>query len=498
MKFRTFAWVAGLSGILLGGVSGCGGGAEPGAGTESAGLPVPSPRLVEDTVVAAADATGGPGAASAPACGVSLVATLVFQGSRRIDGTASLAQPMPFAVPAAIPVTAGGTKNGHAQLQFSTGGGAPVTCSYDLQGGGQSFPFTSCDDGAGPGGLESADSFVLHIQTADHGAGASGTSIQLTAVLDAPDGTVCPGSDRCFQAYACQAGTCTGSNPVVCTALDQCHVAGTCDPSSAICSNPPAPDGNACNDGNGCDLNDTCVAGVCTAGGQVSCAASDACHVPGICQPRTGQCSNPPGNDGAACGSSAGSICNRGACDSGCSIGGQFHYAGEANPGDLCQSCQPDTSTTDWTSAADGTSCFFSSTNNGICQSGACLACGASGQACCGYDGASSCYQSTCENGTCQCGGQNQQCCGGNTCGANLECLTVGTVATCQCGAEVQPCCGGTSCGPNLVCGEAYENAQFQPVYLCSCGRGDEPCCGGNYCDASSYCSNGMCILNGN
>src|SRR5580704_223041 len=156
----------------------------------------------------------------------------------------------------------------------------------------------------------------------------SGTEIQLTAVLDAPDGTVCTGSSKCFQAYACQAGTCTGSSPVICASSDQCHAAGTCDPSSGTCSNPAAANGTACNDGNRCDLSDACRAGVCISGAQVTCAALDQCHVAGTCDSSTGQCSNPTGNDGSACGSSPGYVCNDGACDSGCNIAGTFYSAG--------------------------------------------------------------------------------------------------------------------------------------------------------------------------
>ena len=43
----------------------------------------------------------------------------------------------------------------------------------------------------------------------------------------------------------CEAGVCTGANPVVCTASDQCHVAGTCNPSSGTCSNPDKANGSA-------------------------------------------------------------------------------------------------------------------------------------------------------------------------------------------------------------------------------------------------------------
>jgi hypothetical protein len=51
---------------------------------------------------------------------------------------------------------------------------------------------------------------------------------------------------------------------VTCVALDACHAAGVCDPKSGVCSNPQQPDGTACDDGNACTQTDTCQGGVCT------------------------------------------------------------------------------------------------------------------------------------------------------------------------------------------------------------------------------------------
>ena len=44
------------------------------------------------------------------------------------------------------------------------------------------------------------------------------------------DGTSCNDANACTQTDTCQAGVCTGANPVVCSALDQCHAVGACDP----------------------------------------------------------------------------------------------------------------------------------------------------------------------------------------------------------------------------------------------------------------------------
>lgn len=73
-----------------------------------------------------------------------------------------------------------------------------------------------------------------------------------------------------FALAACSGSSGSGSTAAPtdkCTApcqpLDQCHAAGTCDPATGQCSNPPRPDGAACDDGNVCTANDACTAGAC-------------------------------------------------------------------------------------------------------------------------------------------------------------------------------------------------------------------------------------------
>lgn len=50
---------------------------------------------------------------------------------------------------------------------------------------------------------------------------------------------------------------------VTCRASDQCHVAGTCDADTGTCSNPAVTDGTTCDDGNATTYLDTCSHGVC-------------------------------------------------------------------------------------------------------------------------------------------------------------------------------------------------------------------------------------------
>jgi hypothetical protein len=82
----------------------------------------------------------------------------------------------------------------------------------------------------------------------------------------AANGTACNDNNGCTQSSTCQAGTCTGADPVVCTPSDQCHVAGTCNPTSGTCSNPNAPNGTTCNDNDVCTTADACQGGTCTGG----------------------------------------------------------------------------------------------------------------------------------------------------------------------------------------------------------------------------------------
>ena len=122
------------------------------------------------------------------------------------------------------------------------------------------------------------------------------------------EGATCDDGNACTQSDVCRASACSGESPVVCTALDQCHDPGVCDPASGVCSDPPKIDGSACDDGNACTQVDACVAGACAGSDPVVCTALDQCHDAGECDPATGVCTDPPVADGTAC--DDGSVCN--------------------------------------------------------------------------------------------------------------------------------------------------------------------------------------------
>ncbi|MBK9267008.1 MAG: proprotein convertase P-domain-containing protein [Polyangiaceae bacterium] len=188
------------------------------------------------------------------------------------------------------------------------------------------------------------------------------------------DGTACDDSDACTQADTCQAGACTGADPIVCMASDQCHDVGTCDPMTGMCSDPAKMDGSMCDDSDACTQTDACQAGVCTGANPVVCMASDQCHDVGSCDPGTGTCSDPVKMDGSMCDDSdactQADSCQAGVCTGAnpvvCMASDQCHVAG---------TCDPMTGTCDDPNAPDGTMCTLGG-SGGVCSVGVCSLCG--------------------------------------------------------------------------------------------------------------------------
>ena len=175
---------------------------------------------------------------------------------------------------------------------------------------------------------QSAHSATIHYKTSS-GSATTEAFIKNARILLLPldpcagaaNGTACNDGDACTSATTCTGQVCGGGTTVTCTALDQCHVAGVCNRVSGICSNPEKANGAVCNDGNLCTQTDACQAGVCAGGNPVVCTASDQCHVPGVCAPATGLCSNPAKADGTGC--VDGDACTRtDTCQAGVCTGG--------------------------------------------------------------------------------------------------------------------------------------------------------------------------------
>lgn len=170
--------------------------------------------------------------------------------------------------------------------------GVLVGCRADANGTSScaySDDSSICDDGDACNGLE----------TCQQSACVAGTPIDCTGFGDQcntgvcsggqcikqpiADGTGCNDDDLCTQTDTCQAGRCTGSNPVVCLASDECHDVGICNPSNGTCTNPPKLLGSPCGNAPSCDddgehAQDTCDGnGNCISGANMPCAPGEAC-----------------------------------------------------------------------------------------------------------------------------------------------------------------------------------------------------------------------------
>jgi RHS repeat-associated protein len=191
----------------------------------------------------------------------------------------------------------------------------------------------------------------------------------------AANGTTCSDGSACTRTDSCQNGTCVGTNPVVCTATDACHAAGVCDPATGLCSNPTAPNGSPCSDGSACTLTDTCQNGSCIGANPVVCGASDACHVPGICDPATGLCSNPPAPNDLPC--DDGSACTQSdACQNGICVGVNAVVCSASDACHVAGVCDPTTGVCSNPAAPDGTPCGTTTnlcTGTPTCASGTCM-----------------------------------------------------------------------------------------------------------------------------
>ena len=342
-----------------------------------------------------------------------------------------------------------------------------------------------------------------------HDVGACTPSTGLCTNPAKKDGTACNDGNACTQTDNCQAGACTGSNPVVCAAADQCHTAGTCNPATGTCSNPAKPDGTSCNDGNPCTQTDTCVAGVCVGGNPKSCTASDQCHTAGTCNPATGTCSNPAKADGTAC--NDGNACTQtDTCVAGACVGGNPKSCAASDQCHAVGTCNPANGTCSNPAAADGTACNDGNacTQTDTCVAGACVggspkSCSASDQ--CHAAGTCDPTTGTCSNpavdGTsCNDGNACTQtdkcvagvCVGGNpkSCTASDQCHTAGTCnpATGTCSNPTKA--DGTACNDGNAC------TQTDTCVAGACvGGSPKSCTASDQCHTAGTCNpaNGTC-----
>jgi len=338
----------------------------------------------------------------------------------------------------------------------------------------------TCQDGACTGGSP----VVCGPSDSCHEPGTCNPATGVCSNPTKADGSTCSDGNACTQTDTCQAGVCTGTNPVVCAALDQCHDAGTCNPATGLCSNPSKADGSACSDGNACTQTDTCQAGVCTGANPVVCTALDECHAAGTCDPASGVCSNPSKPDGSTC-NNPGNLCFQSfTCQAGVCTGGEPIACTPIDQCHVAGTCDPDTGTCSTPVKPNGSACDDGNacTQDDACQAGVCT--GTNPVVCTALD---ACHDAgTCDPATGVCSNpvraDGSGCSDGNACTQN---------DTCRAGV----CTGGTPvvCTPLDQCHDA---GVCNPASgLCSTPNKPDGtgCSDANACTQTDTCQGGVC-----
>ncbi len=267
----------------------------------------------------------------------------------------------------------------------------------------------------------------------------------LTALV--ANGTQCDDGLYCTDPDQCMNGVC-GGDPLNCGGLnDQCN-RGACDEAGDRCAADPINEGQICDDGLYCNVDETCQSGSCTGGEDRDCSGeSDQCN-DGFCNEGLGQCQRTPVNEGSPCNDRL--FCtDPDACSGGLCTGLQRNCSGAAdqcNDG-VCveevDSCEPQPKPAE-TPCNDGSYC----TATDEC------------------------------NGTGTCVGTGDPC--------TTECLTVCNDTDDQC----DPTAAGTSCTDD----GAYCNGAEECDGAGNCGHTGDPCPSGKTCDeAGDTCVDSGC-----
>jgi hypothetical protein len=194
-----------------------------------------------------------------------------------------------------------------------------VACSTQTEGDGSPDDGSSGNEGGaggaaasgGSGGSESpCELDCSTIQTPQCQVAVCDAASKQCQVVPAPDGDGCDDGMYCTVNDSCQAGTCEGGGQNDCgMPAVECTVV-TCDEATQTCSAMPADDDTACESDDLCVINSHCTNGLCVG------APKDCFFAPGgecntlACNPATGKCDPTPDptKNGATC-SSSGDLC---------------------------------------------------------------------------------------------------------------------------------------------------------------------------------------------
>ena len=116
----------------------------------------------------------------------------------------------------------------------------------------------------------------------------------------------------------------------------------------------------------------TCQSGCWIASGYYAANAVNLANACQTCQPSFSTTAWSPLSEGASCGTAGDTVCHANACVVGCYIGSTYYVTNTINGANACQSCQPGSSTTGWTSWPEGASC--GTRGDTVCHNDNCVA----------------------------------------------------------------------------------------------------------------------------
>ncbi len=290
--------------------------------------------------------------------------------------------------------------------------------------------------------------------------------------------SVANGTD-CGAGQVCANGQCgeqcdIGGTLYAASSVDPSNPCQTCQSATSTSAWTNLPNGTTCGAGEVC-TSGTCGSGCFISGTQYAAAAPNPMNACQACTPATTTSAWTSVADGTGCGTAQ--VCSAGTCSSGCEIAGVYFAATVVNPNDACQSCQPASATASWTNLSDGTSCG----NAQVCASGQCgTQCDIGGQI---YGSSATNPMNPCQS--CQPGSSTSMwnnLSDGSTCGSGEVC----SMGTCGAGCFI----GGT----------IYPSATPDPSNAC---QGCVPLTStsvwsnvkdGNPCGSGGLCYSGTCV----
>jgi len=283
--------------------------------------------------------------------------------------------------------------------------------------------------------------------------------------MDVPahEGQGCSDGDACTLYDSCVAGVCSGSGALSCNDGNLC-TDDSCDPSSGCVYEANTAD---CDDANECTTADHCVAGACLPGAGISCDDANACTAD-ACDPKEGckyGLNSSPCDDGNLC--TSGDHCELGACIGGGTV--------SCNDGNACtdDSCSPKAGcqfVPNILACNDGNAC----TLGDYCSAGKCTA-----ETSLGCDDGNACTE--------------------DSCGPAVGCVHKANMALCNDGNActlVDTCDQGKCIGADpMACNDGNHCTEdsCDPVSGCAFAPFVGACEDGNACTEGDKCEGGKC-----